>query len=166
VDRDYRAQLDDLLREAQLQDDQSVIADVNARLAVLAKYKSEAPPRALKTLKFIGTIPGQGELVLTKKGIQWRGVTNGTVSDMTVNGQAWEPGWGGTQWVHETEVLPMDIDEIADWKCLGSVNIRKVPRGPTATGFVTSNKGGPATTFTLIVHYRSSYVPRTVEEKK
>ena len=160
LDRDYKAKLAALLRSAVVLSAPEAKADIEARLAVVAKYRSKGLPRRMKTLTVIGSIAAQAELVVSQEGIKFRDSHGGPVTDLNVNGVSWDPSWQGKwvsgNFVHESDLFPINIEEIARWRRSGKIEVRKVYRGPGVSSFkvVNKEKGGRAT-FSIKIGYQS-----------
>jgi len=160
LDLEYKANLEDLLRRAQINSADAVAVDIRARLAVIAKYRSRGRPRRIKTLTIVGSMKHRAELVVDRNGIRWRDAEWSRPEDLNVNGVPWEPKWhDGPAW---SDTLPMDIEEILRWQASGKVSVRKVHRGPGITAFKIINKvEGERSTFTLRVRYRAPVPKKT-----
>ena len=167
LDYDYRTKLEDLLRTATQQDEKAVVALIKTRLAVVTPKPESAvsaqSSQSKKTLKIVATVDESAELYCSKKGIQWKNSAgNRPVDDITVNGVAWAPVFGGGASGRFTsdEVLPMNVGTVLRWKTSGLVKSTKLDRGPGLVGFlirIKDNEHRPAT-FTLDIEYQPAPV--------
>jgi hypothetical protein len=158
LDRDYKDNLEDLLRRATTQDLQDLVADIQTRLAVLGKYRSHGAVRPLRTLKLIATTSSDLEVHLSKRGIELRHFWGNPLSNVTVNGVDWDVTkrrvlGGGLHDVEEP--FAVDIDEVVKWEAKGNVQVKRIFRGPGITALqVTRKDKAPTTTFAITVSYR------------
>jgi hypothetical protein len=150
LDREYSNGLEALLAKAKVRDDKALIEDIQARLAVVAKYRSAGPQRVAKSLVIIATLQqpsASGEFHFSRAGMEWRGaIWYYKLIDATINGVAWEPG---------QEAHPPAMDSVLSFEVRGQVIAAKVDRGPgkTAIRITRKVKADEPVTFRLAVKY-------------
>jgi hypothetical protein len=150
LDREYSNGLEALLTKAKVQDDKTVVADIQARLAVVAKYRTVAPKREAKSLVIIATlqqIGSNGEFHISRAGVEWRGaIWYYKLIDATINGVPWQPG---------QDAYPLAVDSVLGFEARGQVVAAKVDRGPgrTAIRITRKVKADEPVTFRLTIKY-------------
>jgi hypothetical protein len=161
LDREYSNGLESLLTKAKVQDDKALIEDIQARLAVVAKYRTVAPQRQAKSLVIVATLRGEkAELHLSRQGIAWREVSHPPLVDILLNGTSSDPKWdctGHPYYIYGCSPQPPVVDSVVSHASKGQVTVTKVDRGPgkycLRIAKPPRTKGDESVTFRLLIKY-------------
>jgi hypothetical protein len=166
LDKDYSESLQSLLAKARVRDERELIEDIQARLGVVAKYRTAAPKREVRSLLIVATLRGErAELHMSDAGIAWRDVSHPNLVDIQINDTPSEPKWDSTghpHYISSTGNMPPAVDSVVSHQFRGQVLVSKVDRGPGKYCLRISRpsrvKADEAITFRLLIKY---YPPPT-----